>query len=209
MLKAASRARMKVAVHAEDQSLLGTGEAQYAEGVAIRKILRQVIPSSEVRFAHVSTFDGVAQLVAARPSQKGLTIEVSPHHLFMSDGVADARIGVTRKVNPSLRSASNSLKMRRMMRMGVLDFYATDHAPHTLEEKFQGAPGFPALEFALPLFLTKTKDVGLVSRMYCEAPAAYLGIKKGKISPGYLADLVVVGRRDWQLDPEKFVSKGR
>jgi dihydroorotase len=95
------------------------------------------------------------------------------------------------------------------MRQGVFDFYATDHAPHTLEEKFQGSPGFPALELALPLFLTKTRNVALVSRLYCEAPAAYLGIRKGKIARGYSADLVVIGRRDSVVDPEKFVSKGR
>jgi dihydroorotase len=209
MLKEASRARMKVAVHAEEHALVGTGAASYAEGVAIRKILQQLGTSSEVRFAHVSTFDGASELVRSKPFHRRLTAEVTPHHLFMSDGVADDRIGVTSRVNPSMRSASNSLKMRRMMRQGAFEFYATDHAPHTVEEKFQGAPGFPALEFALPLFLTKTRDVALVTRMYCEAPAAYLGIRKGKISAGYLADLVIIGRRDWKIDPEKFVSKAR
>jgi dihydroorotase len=209
LLKEASRARMKLAVHAEEFGLIGTESGPLAEGVAIRKILGQLPASSQVRFAHVSTSDGASELVAARRSHKGLTMEVAPHHLFMSDGVAEERIGVTRRVNPSLRPPSNVVRMRRMLRSGAFDFYATDHAPHTVEEKFQGAPGFPSLELALPLFLTKTKDLGLVSRMYCEAPAAYLGLPKGKISPGYWADLVVVGRRSWKVDPERFVSKGR
>ncbi len=209
VMKEASRAGLKVAVHAEEHSMSGTPLAPLAEEVAIKKILALVSKSSDVRFAHVSTSAGASELVRSKASHKRLTVEVTPHHLFMSDSVAEDRIGITRKVNPSLRPASNSLKMRRMMREGAFDFYATDHAPHTVEEKFQGAPGFPALEFALPLFLTKTKDLGLVAKLYCEAPATYLGIKKGKISPGYTADLVVVSKRSWRIDPERFVSKGR
>ena len=209
LLKEASKVSMKVAVHAEDNLLTGTEAAQYAEGVAIRRILQQVGRSSEVRFAHVSTFDGASELVRSKLTHRRLTGEVTPHHLFMSEDVADERIGVTKKVNPSLRSSSNSGKMRRLMRQGAFEFYATDHAPHTVEEKFQGAPGFPALEFALPLFLTKTRDVELVTRMYCEAPASYLGIKKGKVAPGYHADLVIMSRRQWKIDPDNFVSKGR
>jgi dihydroorotase len=45
--------------------------------------------------------------------------------------------------------------------------------------------------------------------MYCERPAAYLGLKKGVIRPGYEADLVVMARRSWKVEPRKFVSKGR
>ncbi len=209
VLKETTRSRMKLAVHAEEFALVGTDRAHLAEGVAVRRILGGLASTSEIRFAHVSTSDGASELERAKRSHSGLTVEVAPHHLFMSDEVAEERIGVTRRVNPSLRTKTNAAKMLRMMRLGVFDFYATDHAPHTVEEKFQGAPGFPGLELALPLFLTKTNDLALVSRMYCEAPAAYLGLRKGKISPGFWADLVVIGRRSWKVDPERFVSKGR
>lgn len=209
LLREATRVGMKMVVHAEEFALVGTDSGPLAEGVAIRKILPQVGSRSEVRFAHVSTADGASQITKARPTRRGLTTEVSPHHLFMDEETADERIGVTKKVNPSLRSSYNSAKMRRMMQRGIFDFYASDHAPHTVEDKFQGSPGFPSLEFALPLFLTKTRDPVLVSRMYCEAPAAYLGLKKGRIRKSYAADLVVMGKRDWKVDPEKFFSKGR
>lgn len=209
LLKETSRAGMKMAVHAEEFVLIGTESAPLAEGVAVRKILQQVGQRSDVRFAHVSTADGASEIARARRIAGRLTMEVSPHHLFMDEEMADKRIGVTKKVNPSLRSRSNSVKMRRMMLRGIFDFYASDHAPHTVEDKFQGSPGFPALEFSLPLFLTKTDDPELVARMYCEAPATYLGLRKGRVRKGYTADLVVVGRRDWKIDPEKFVSKGR
>jgi len=209
VLKEATRLGMKVAVHAEEQAMVGTGAAADAERVAIDRILSQVGPSSDVRFAHISTSQGASAVARSKSSHRRLTGEVTPHHLFMSEGVAEKRIGITRRVNPSLRSVSNSFRMRQMMRQGVFDFYATDHAPHTVEEKLQGAPGFPGLEFALPLFLTKTRDIALACKLYCESPAAYLGIKKGKVARGYLADLVVIGRRDWKVEPEKFVSKGR
>jgi len=121
-----------------------------------------------------------------------------------------ARIGEASRVNPQLRSQANSRAMRGLLKEGCFDFYATDHAPHTLKDKLtKGAPGFPGLELALPLFLTKTENLPLLCRMFCEAPAAYLGTRKGKISPEYCADLVVLSRRRWRVDPEKFVSKAR
>lgn len=209
VLKEAGRSGMKVAVHAEDASMAGTPRAPYAEGVAVEKVLRETGRTSKVRFAHISTSEAARALTKARSLRRGITVEVTPHHLFMSESEADDRIGVTKRVNPPLRSSANAAAMRRLMRLGAFDFYATDHAPHTVKEKFQGSPGFPALEFALPLFLSKVDDLALVVKMYCEAPAAYLGIKKGKIAPGYAADLVVMGRRQWTVDPETFHSKGR
>ena len=120
------------------------------------------------------------------------------------------RIGEASKVNPQLRSQANSRAMRGLLKEGFFDFYASDHAPHTLNDKLtKGAPGFPGLELALPLFLTKTENVALLCRMFCEAPAAYLGMKKGRIASGYSADLVVLSRRRWRVNPADFVSKAR
>lgn len=209
VLKSATAAGMLVAVHAEENSMVGTESAALAERAAVEKIIAESRTPSRVRFAHISTSEAATEIARARSTRRSITCEVTPHHLFMSDEVAEERIGITRKVNPSLRSAANSARMRRLLRRGVFDFYATDHAPHTVEEKFQGSPGFPALEIALPLLLSRVDDLGLVAKVYCEAPAKYLGLAKGKISPGYEADLVIVGRESWRVDPERFYSKGR
>lgn len=210
LLGPARRANLKVVVHAEDDALVGTEKSHLAESAAIRKTLSEVGDRDDLRFAHVSTSEGAGEILAAKRERRTrLTTEVTPHHLYMSDELAAERIGEARRVNPALRSARNCARMRRLLKQDAFDFIATDHAPHTVQDKSKGAPGFPALEFALPLMLTKTKDVGLVTRMYCEAPARYLGIPKGRIAPGYAADLVVIGRRKWKLDPDRFVSKGR
>ncbi len=209
VLRNSQRAGLKVAVHAEDESSLAGGDASGAELVAVRKILGEVGPHSDVRFAHLSTPAAARTLVGARASHRGLTIEVSPHHLFMDSATAAKRIGKASKVNPRLTPAASAKAMRRLLGEGKFDFYATDHAPHTAEDKLRGAPGFPGLELALPLFLTRTDNLELLCRMFCEAPAAYLGIKKGKISPGYTADLVVMGSRSWRVNPDHFVSKAR
>ncbi len=210
LLRRAEVAGLKMAVHAEDGAEIAAGRSPGAELVAVRKILEETRSRSSVRFAHLSTNEAAEAVLAQKRAQRALAIEVAPHHLFTDRGTAGTRLGVASKVNPQLRSRANSIAMRRLLREGRFDFYATDHAPHTLEDKLRkGAPGFPGLELALPLFLTKTENIPLLCRMFCQAPAEYLGIKKGRISPGYLADLVILSKRIWQVDPEKFVSKGR
>jgi dihydroorotase (multifunctional complex type) len=210
VLRSAEVSGLKVAVHAEEDGLLTLGDFDRAESVAVMKILDQVGPRSRVRFAHLSTCEAAQAVLASKRSHKGLEIEVAPHHLFMDERAASARLGAAARVNPRLRSRANSIAMRRLLEDGRFDFYATDHAPHTTDEKLtKGAPGFPGLEFALPLLLTKTRNLALVCRMYCEAPASYLGAKKGRIAPGYAADLVVMARRRWKIDPERFITKAR
>jgi dihydroorotase len=210
ILKHAASAGLRVVVHAEESSMVAPYESAGAEPAAVNKILGQVGRSANLRFAHVSTPTAAEAIAATKRTHHNLTIEVAPHHLFMDAPTATERVGAAAKVNPQLRSRSSARAMVRLLREGRFDFYATDHAPHTVDDKLaKGAPGFPGLEIALPLFLTKTNDLALVCKMYCEAPAAYLGLKKGVIAPGYSADLVVVSRRNAIIDPESFVSKGR
>lgn len=209
VLKKAGRAGLKVAVHAEDASMVARGATSGAELVAIERILQEVDATSQVRFAHVSTPAGARAILSAKGTHPWLRTEVTPHHLFVDASTAARRIGPSSRVNPQLRSASAVKAMRGLLEAGAFDFLASDHAPHTREEKLKGAPGFTALELTLPLFLTKTGNLRLLCAMYCEAPASYLGIKKGRISPGYIADLVILGRTPWTVEPDRFYSKGR
>jgi dihydroorotase len=210
---------LKVVVHAEAQSLVDTERDALAEDVAVGKILETVSSTTDLRFAHISTSSAVKAISrlrrASRPrpfrSSPGLTLEVAPHHLFVDEALAGARIGAASRVRPPLRPTSNVLWMRKAFERGVFDFYATDHAPHTLVQKYQGrAPGFPGLEIALPLLLTRTGgDIDLAVETYCRAPAQYLGMKKGSIRRGWAADMVVISPKRWKIDPEEFVSMGR
>jgi dihydroorotase len=206
----ASKMGLKLAVHAEVQEMIGTPDEAMAEEKAVDSILRWVPAKTEVRFAHVSTSAAAKAILLRKRTNPNLSMEVTPHHLFTDEQTAASRIGEGVTVRPPLRSAQNAARLRRLLRDGAFDFYATDHAPHTVEEKLIAhAPGFPALEFAFPLLLSRTRDVPLSCRVYCEAPAAYLGLKKGKVEPGYAADLVVMSRRSWVIEPDRFWSKAR
>ncbi len=200
---------LKLAVHAEDPSLIGTSDEEEAEPRAVDKVLEELRDYPDVRFAHVSTSSAAEAIITKR--SPNLTIEAAPHHLFMTRERAESRIGLASAVRPPLRSASDSSKMLEFLSRGLLDFYATDHAPHTSREKSSPKPahGFPGLEFAFPLILTETNDLALSCRVFCENPARYLGIRKGRIATGHLADMVVMRKGSWTIDPSKFISKGR
>jgi dihydroorotase len=138
------------------------------------------------------------------------TSEVAPHHLFLSHKDYE-RLGVLSTVYPPLKS-----EQRRLMLMSALelaDCIATDHAPHTIEDKDNGAAGFPGLETSLALMLEATTKgfVGktwVVQRM-SENPARLFHIeKKGKIKPGYHADITIVDpNKEWKVDAQKLQSK--
>lgn len=204
---------LRLAVHAEDPSLVGGSREPKAELSAVNQILNQTEPRVGVRFAHISTSSAVSAVIRARRSRelKRTTLEVAPHHLFMTSRNANRRIGRASVVRPPLRSAANVCKMVRLLKAGAFDFYATDHAPHTKDEKYsqRPAPGFPGSDFAFPLLLSKTEDFALTCRLYCENPARYLGIRKGVISVGYVADLTILERGAWTIKPSRFVSMGR
>ncbi|MGH2415172.1 MAG: amidohydrolase family protein, partial [Microcystaceae cyanobacterium] len=112
-----------------------------------------------------------------------------------------ARIGTLAQMNPPLRSPENNEMLWQALLDGVIDFIATDHAPHTLEEKAQAYPhspsGMPGVETSLPLMLTQAMQgrcrVAQVSHWMSSAVAkAYKISHKGAIAPGYDADLVLV-----------------
>ncbi|MDP1560505.1 MAG: dihydroorotase [Pirellulaceae bacterium] len=146
---------------------------------------------------HVSTAAEVAEI---RDHQHLITAEVCPHHLFFS--VDDyARLGTLIQMNPSIKFRSDNEGLWQALLDGSIQVVATDHAPHTWEEKQQPYPaspsGLPAVENSLALFLNQVNlgrcRIEQVVRWMCEAPAAVWNIKdKGHLLPGFDADLVLV-----------------
>lgn len=146
---------------------------------------------------HVSTGDEVALL--AEP-QGVITAEVCPHHLLFSIDDYE-RLGSLVQMNPSIKTMADNARLWDALNAGVIQVIATDHAPHTLEEKakpYPGSPsGLPAVENSLALMLDqvqrgKTTLRRIVDAM-CDAPARVWDIvDKGRITPGYDADLVLV-----------------
>ena len=146
---------------------------------------------------HVSTGDEADLLAEHNPL---ITAEVCPHHLFFN--VDDyERLGSLVQMNPSIKTADDNQRLWQALLDGRIQVVATDHAPHTLEEKQQPYPqspsGLPAVENSLALLLNQVTQ-GLctleqVANWMCDAPARVWDIvDKGRIAVGYDADLVLV-----------------
>lgn len=146
---------------------------------------------------HVST---AAELPIVRDHRKLITAEVCPHHLMFN--VDDyKRLGTLIQMNPSIKTAADNAGLWQGLLDGTIQVIATDHAPHTLEEKRQPYPkspsGLPAVENSLALLLDRVYQ-GLctleqVVGWMCDAPARVWDLqRKGRIAEGYDADLVLV-----------------
>ncbi|MBB3209550.1 dihydroorotase [Rhodopirellula rubra] len=146
---------------------------------------------------HVST---AAELVYLADPSPYLTAEVCPHHLFFN--VDDyARLGSRIQMNPSIKSSADNAGLWQALLDDVVQVIATDHAPHTLDEKAQPYPnspsGLPAVENSLALMLNQAHhgkvNVVQIAHWMSDAPARVWGMTaKGRIAEGYDADLVLV-----------------
>ncbi len=204
-----------IAVHAEDPARIAERRTQFA-GVSDVAIHSQIQDSQAALLAtqkalnlskkyqrrlhilHLSTGDEAELLRQEKPAW--VTAEVTPQHLLLNTE-AYATLGSKAQMNPPFRSPHDNEVLWQALLDGVLDFIATDHAPHTLEEKSQDYPntpsGMPGVETSLPLMLTQAAQgrctVAQVANWMSTAPAkAYRIPNKGAIAPGYDADLVLV-----------------
>lgn len=202
-------------VHAEDGEIIKKHSAAYADSQnpsvhslirpssaayeAAKKILHLAKKcSARVHITHVSTKEEVEELKKfAGPL---VSADCAPHHLYLTQS-AYAQLGNFVKINPPLRTPKDKKALWDGLREGAIQVIATDHAPHTEEEKKQpyalASAGVPGIETLLPLLLNSVNHGELnledVARFTAENPARLLGIKnKGKIAEGFDADLTVV-----------------
>lgn len=162
---------------------------------------------------HVSTADE-AQLIA---DHRGIvTAEVCPHHLLLNTGDY-TRLGTLAQMNPSLKAEEDNAALWTALNDGVIQVVATDHAPHTLEEKDAPYPdspsGMPNVENSLALMLNEVNcgrtTIERVVHAMCDAPARVWDfVGKGRIAVGYDADLVLVDlTRQQEVRNEQQVTK--
>lgn len=141
-----------------------------------------------------------------------VTAEATPHHIALT---GDCEPWSRTLVNPPLRSEEDRLSVIQALKDGTIDCIATDHAPHTLEDKAMGAPGFTGLEVAYGVcnkFLVNDGHISprKLSSLMSANPARLLGLKKGLLNAGYEADLALVAPlEEWSVDSSKFFSKGK
>jgi dihydroorotase len=159
VFKIAKEKNVPVVVHAETESMIQQGRrdcecARVATEAAI--MLREKV-GNRLHIAHISC-KAELDLVRAHKCPE-LSCEVTPHHLFFTE---EDRKDAFLKMNPPLRSAADQAALWEGLRDGTIDCIATDHAPHTEEEKslpFEDAPaGVPGVEFMLPLMLNAVNE---------------------------------------------------
>jgi dihydroorotase len=136
-----------------------------------------------------------------------ITAEACPHHLLLN--VDDySRLGTLAQMNPSLKSADDNRRLWQALADGRIQVVATDHAPHSLEEKQQAYPaspsGMPNVENSLALMLNEVHrgrcTLKQIVHWMCDAPARVWDIvDKGRIAEGYDADLVLVDLQKTQI----------
>ena len=211
-----------IAVHAEDQARINQRRQEFA-GINDVAVHSQIQDSQAALLAtqlalklsnkyqrrlhilHLSTGEEAELLRQEKPSW--VTAEVTPQHLLLNTSAYE-KIGSLAQMNPPLREPRDNEILWQALLDGVIDFIATDHAPHTLAEKAQDYPntpsGMPGVETSLPLMLTQAVQgrctVAQVANWMSAAVAkAYKIPNKGKIAPGFDADLVLVDLDNYRL----------
>lgn len=221
-----------LAAHCEVDSLLRGGyihDGAYAakhghRGICSesewREIERDIRLSAEtgcpLHICHISTAESVELIREGKARGIKVTCETAPHYLAFCD--EDLREEGRFKMNPPLRSRRDMEALRRGAADGTIDIIATDHAPHSAEEKARGleksAMGVVGLETSLAAVYTYMVKPGIITwqrmvEMMAAAPRRIFGIKGG-LEPGARADLALVDFNDtFTVNPDEFLSQGR
>lgn len=193
------------------------GIPREAEEVAIfRDLALAKMTDSSLHLAHVSTANSVRLIRKAKNTGIKVTAEVTPHHLAISDeGITD--FNTNTKVSPPFRGKEDIELLKESLRDNTIDVIATDHAPHTVEEKerdYEEAPfGVIGLETALSLVLREVVEKKVLSLMQAIArltvnPARILGIDRGEIREEVKANITIFDPgKSWLVREEEFLSQ--
>ena len=192
-----------------------------SEEVAVaRDIELARLTGARLHLCHLSTARSLELVRRAKAEGVPVTAEVTPHHLTLSEELIEG-YDTNFKMNPPLRSQEDVYALRQGLREGIIDCIATDHAPHTAEEKmleFDTAPfGVIGLETALAVILTELyhKDrwtLAEIAKKMSFQPAQILNLANGlgKIAQGTEANLTVVDiHKEWVVTDDQFESKSR
>lgn len=232
-LKEMKKNDLVMLAHCEDKSLVGKGvlnagrKAEELQMEGISNAVEDVIVARDILLAketgvrlhlcHCSTKDSVDMVAWGRKQGVNVTAEVCPHHFTMADEEItgdDANF----KMNPPLRSRADVDALKKALSDNVMTVIATDHAPHSAEEKarsIKDAPfGIVGLETAYALGVTELVNKGwLTHYQLCEKmsknPARVLGIERGSLAVGSVADIVITDpEAEYVIDASQFASMG-
>ncbi|KMK77141.1 dihydroorotase [Alkalihalobacillus pseudalcaliphilus] len=237
MLQAMTRAAeldMAIVAHCEENTLIHNGAVHEGEfskshGLAgipsvcesvhiARDVLLAEAAGAHYHVCHISTKESVRVVRDAKRAGIHVTAEVTPHHLLLNDANIPG-LDTNYKMNPPLRGKEDQAALLEGLLDGTIDFIATDHAPHTAEEKalpIEKAPfGIVGLETAFPLLYTNFVQTGKWSLKqlvdwFTLLPAKTFRLNKGSLKEGAMADLTVIDLKlEEKIENESFVSKGK
>ncbi|HEX9800031.1 MAG TPA: dihydroorotase [Thermoanaerobaculia bacterium] len=235
-LEVAQHYGVPIVQHAQDLDL--TGEGVMHEGVAsaccglpgipgaaedvmvARDLLLLEDTGGRYHVAHLSTARALRLVRAAKARGLAVTCEVTPHHLLLADRtIVESGFDARWKMQPPLRSPADVEALLAGIADGSIDAIASDHAPHTPEEKaleFEAAPfGIVGLETSLALGLDRLVRPGVISlqrliELMSTGPARVLGLAGGSLRVGAPADVTVIDlERELDVAAARFASKGR
>lgn len=232
-MQAAPGLSLKIAAHCEDLSLaeggiLNEGEISWELGVpgipaaaedvgTAREIALAAAYGVPVHICHVSTKTSAALIRDAKRRGVPVTGETAPHYLLLTDEEL-LKQDADYRMNPPLRTEEDRLAMLEALRDGTLDAIATDHAPHSPEEKadFRKAPnGSVGMETSFAASYTALVKTGLLTLSglidkMSTSPARILGIPAGTLAEGANADLVLIDEQaEWTVDPGRLHGKSK
>ncbi len=188
------------------------------EIMAARDIVIAETNNLHTHICHISTKTSVDMIRSAKQRGVKVTCETCPHYYsFTVEEVLES--GVNAKMNPPLREEKDRLAIIEGIKDGTIDCIITDHAPHTEEEKAKGLASAPngiiGFETALPATITNLVDKGYINymdlvRVMSYNPAKLLGIDRGEIAEGKIADLTIFDpNREYEYLKEHIVSKSK
>ncbi|NMA93459.1 MAG: dihydroorotase [Clostridiales bacterium] len=189
VMRKATERGLGLMLHEEDSGLSKIDYRLAEDVMTLRDVYLAEHSGCRVHFSHVSTEASIEAVRRAKRRVSNITCEVTPHHISMAD--SDYR------VNPPIRTRRDAAALIDAILDGTVDAIATDHAPHSDEDKRRGAPGMIGLETAFSTCYEVLVQSGIISlqrlvELMSSNPARILGLNKGYLKKGMDADAVLV-----------------
>lgn len=194
--------------HAEDEDLTPCCTRLSENIITSRDIELAKYTGAKLHMAHVSTIEAIEYIIDAKKKGARVTCEVAPHHIALTDST-DYR------VNPPLRKQRDVDSIIDAIKKGYVDVIATDHAPHTEDDKLSGAPGLVGLETAFSVCYTSLVksghiDLNKLTEIMSKNPSRLMDLNSGEIKIGQVGNLVLVDLdKEEKIDTSDFASKGK
>lgn len=211
MLKAMKKVKEKgltIISHVEDENIAAI-DARLSENLMTsRDVILAENTGCRLHVAHVSTREAMEYIIASKNKGSNITCEVTPHHIALTDEVEY-------RVNPPIRKKEDRDFLIDSIKNGWVDAIGTDHAPHSYDDKRNGAPGISGIETSFSVCYTKLVKEGHISlnklsELMSKNPGEIMKLNKGKIQVGYDGDLVLVDiNKKYIVDADEFRSKGK